>query len=1316
MLNCAKKSGFVKRMAAVLALVFSVNSVFPVPAMAQVAFNLPAVATVSANAGYFPVHLRALNVRVDEPLVFDFVVDNGSTELSGEALKKETEKLAKYFLAAVTIPEKELWVNLSPYENDRIIPNELGLTEMGRVMLAQDSALKRYASSILHPDSDTGKAFWSRVYAAAKEQLGTTEVPLDTLSKVWIVPNKAVVYENNNTVLLGELSMKVMLARDYFGLAASKAQGAAEDQAAPSDAMQEMELKVMREVMLPAIEKEVNTGEAFAQLRQVYGAMVLATWYKKALKDSLLSQVYANQKKTAGVNSNDPYARKRIYKEYLKQFSKGAFNLIHEDADPVTGEIIPRKYFSGGESYVDLAQRLEARPQSAASKDFSESATNNGQQIKATVALATPNKVFTRIVMLPTDFPAGILTSQSLPSVAFAVANLLGRKNELVLDANDLIAEGDTFEVMGNNRIRIKFKDKTSVFLEFNGREVKINSPVDVDGKALRTILIDELINDARFSNAGFDSPVALSTVKYNEMVPIESEYEYESSISLAWHVLGQTGKPVMVVDNGKKETFGVYYDGVRLVLEKAFLKRVHDRKNAFGMLTRAVIFAVTQDDWLGKQLAAFSWARKEYADEIRENKTVSDVLVMENELLQELNWKLLERPGLTPETKMKIKFILDDEERRILRSTAGIGMAVMDDRINEHALVFYPLAADPYHFGQDDAIRRGFVRTKTANCIMRLQGADFRKILTLFTEVHRKKMISRFVKKPGMKPFISMPLEHIGTVDGETQVVEFLVRLALTNPEKLKELIIYYLVGTDHMHGKAPGKKRDPISGLRLPEEIDGKVVRDTIPKLLEDVLERVERLVKISSGVEEMPETGWEADFIGRLLSEGFGLDIIAAQTEVLKTALVTETTQVIGLFNERSSFDGEKTHGETLDVDDLIKSGRIMLNQDRNLGGASSTAIRLALAGIPGFEWALALLPSSILLDIESNDVYRALAIKLRVSMWNIYNGTPGVYDYQIVNNWLTSAMKNGFDVSPENIAQELSLSEQDAEKAKKLDSTLTDKDFFLPLAVAKMVIAQALAKKVNDELQSAAPALVAGAGLNKVASIMFRPDSLALPNIDELQEKVKARLKELGLRVIHQLPRFRPSDSWTRDFYNGLAGRTIQKEGQTVNLLESVVGNVTSGEVEVWLIEPLDSMAHAGAALTVKEKVELRSIMGGNGTDPNNTRLHASSFPVSREDRNKEHNKPGDDIPRYLKALGIDYSANSEVGGIDFDSAMLNMTVERTGNGVKVNIDPAEIQRIKTRGVDGFAPVVINMMQMTGSVWSLNSNNARPVGLP
>ena len=58
-------------------------------------------------------------------------------------------RLVKYFLAALTIPEKDLWVNLSPYEKDRVITDEFGSTEMGRDLLAQDYMLKQLTSSLI---------------------------------------------------------------------------------------------------------------------------------------------------------------------------------------------------------------------------------------------------------------------------------------------------------------------------------------------------------------------------------------------------------------------------------------------------------------------------------------------------------------------------------------------------------------------------------------------------------------------------------------------------------------------------------------------------------------------------------------------------------------------------------------------------------------------------------------------------------------------------------------------------------------------------------------------------------------------------------------------------------------------------------------------------------------------------------------------------------------------------------------------------------------------------------------------------------------
>ena len=77
-------------------------------------------------------------------------------------------------------------------------------------------------------------------------------------------------------------------------------------------------------------------------------SLILATWYKKKIKDSILEQVYADKNKVAGVNIDDPQEKEKIYQRYLQAFKKGVYNYIKEEHDPVTQEVIPRKYFSGG--------------------------------------------------------------------------------------------------------------------------------------------------------------------------------------------------------------------------------------------------------------------------------------------------------------------------------------------------------------------------------------------------------------------------------------------------------------------------------------------------------------------------------------------------------------------------------------------------------------------------------------------------------------------------------------------------------------------------------------------------------------------------------------------------------------------------------------------------------------------------------------------------------------------------------------------------------------------------------------------------------
>jgi len=363
--------------------------------------------------------LKGIKAHPDNPFRFDFILDKGDSGIADDQLKDESTKLIKYFLASITVPEKDLWVNLSPYEKDRIIPKSFGLTEMGRDLLAEDYMLKQITASLIYPEEQVGKKFWKRIYEEAVRKYGTTNIPVNTFNKVWIIPEKAVVYENAKagTAYVVESKLKVMLEEDYLslqkhsdvGAGSQPAQERAPTRGAPTvNNLHSLASQIVREIVIPELTTEINEGKNFAQLRQVYNSLILATWYKKKIKDSILAQVYADRNKVAGVGydrsliakpstippvslQNDvssinnvslrgasetsdeailkrttnpnkiasPSARNDtseggvndvdlIYQRYLKAFKKGVYNYIKEEQDPMTQEVIPRKYFSGG--------------------------------------------------------------------------------------------------------------------------------------------------------------------------------------------------------------------------------------------------------------------------------------------------------------------------------------------------------------------------------------------------------------------------------------------------------------------------------------------------------------------------------------------------------------------------------------------------------------------------------------------------------------------------------------------------------------------------------------------------------------------------------------------------------------------------------------------------------------------------------------------------------------------------------------------------------------------------------------------------------
>ncbi len=319
---------------------------------------------VEASSAFIPASLKGIVVDPNKPLEFQFIVDTGDGSRQSDLVKEEANQLVKYFLAGLTIPEGDLWVNLSPYEKDRIVPDALGQTDLGRDLLAQDYILKQLTASAIYPEKELGKEFWNKVYAKAQAQYGITNIPVKTFNKVWIMPKEAQVFENNNAAYVTKSTLKVMLDEDYLSKEKHQASKA------PN-----VTSEIVRSIVLPEIEREVNSGKNFAPLRQIYQALILAKWYRETVKNAIFEAVYTNKSKTDGINLSDMALKEKIYARYLDAYKKGVFNFIKEERSK------PKKYFSGGITEIE--------PKVLDRKGIKEDVKQDGAMMSINVSIAS---------------------------------------------------------------------------------------------------------------------------------------------------------------------------------------------------------------------------------------------------------------------------------------------------------------------------------------------------------------------------------------------------------------------------------------------------------------------------------------------------------------------------------------------------------------------------------------------------------------------------------------------------------------------------------------------------------------------------------------------------------------------------------------------------------------------------------------------------------------------------------------------------------------------------------------------------------------
>lgn len=281
---------------------------------------------------FSPPIIAGIRVSRKNPLKFNTIIDTGDFNIKGEEFNQIAKKLMGYFASSFLIREEDLWVNLSAYESNRMIPDVLFGTEMGKDMLAGDCLLKRFTASLMHPETELGRQYWDAVFARMHSKKGGLKNEINAFQKVWIVPSVAEVYvkEQGEDVPekfshwgLRKSEYAAFVVNRYLEVKCEKDMKAhkkrEEEENANIDADYDICLPIFKEKILPVIEKEINEGETFANFRQIYNSMILATWYKKTFKRSPIASSYIDSNNTNSLQVNIGEVKKIPKRSMIKR-------------------------------------------------------------------------------------------------------------------------------------------------------------------------------------------------------------------------------------------------------------------------------------------------------------------------------------------------------------------------------------------------------------------------------------------------------------------------------------------------------------------------------------------------------------------------------------------------------------------------------------------------------------------------------------------------------------------------------------------------------------------------------------------------------------------------------------------------------------------------------------------------------------------------------------------------------------------------------------------------------------------------------------
>jgi len=310
-----------------------------------------------------PMHLRSMAFDPAQTR-FSLLLDQGDNlRPSTRAVTDATAKVMEYFQIGLRLPNNSFWVNLRPDSSQRVIDPDLERTDLGKVFLEADLQLKKDLAQFTAPATPAGKMYWKKLYARAESLFGQEDVTIPTMTRPWIIPGEIIIKQQGTSAYVYKATMRVMLEQDYISSRdGAQTPAALATAAAIADPrMKELNAystQLIKDLVLPRLNREVNASRRYAGLRQAFYSLVLAQWFKTRIASAQVGESektehgYAQMKRLidsrdlTGLISKQPCPTQDYYRQYRKSFEQGEYK--KEEALSTPHGMVIRRYTSGG--------------------------------------------------------------------------------------------------------------------------------------------------------------------------------------------------------------------------------------------------------------------------------------------------------------------------------------------------------------------------------------------------------------------------------------------------------------------------------------------------------------------------------------------------------------------------------------------------------------------------------------------------------------------------------------------------------------------------------------------------------------------------------------------------------------------------------------------------------------------------------------------------------------------------------------------------------------------------------------------------------